>query len=143
MRKDDKHKHFIKEPVYKGGLKALRSFITAHLKYPSQALAKQKTGTVLIRYTINYKGQVVDAKVIKKLGYGCDEEAIRLVKLLKFKIEKTRRVKVQFHKQIQIHFKPLLNLARRGLGICSGAHLDKQASPKKQRPPTSQFTSPI
>jgi len=104
MRKDDKHKHFIKEPVYKGGLKALRSFITAHLKYPSQALAKQKTGTVLIRYTINYKGQVVDAKVIKKLGYGCDEEAIRLVKLLKFKIEKTRRVKVQFHKQIQIHF---------------------------------------
>lgn len=105
MKKGSKDKNFIKKPVYDGGLSALRLFIKKHLTYPKTAFQNKVEGTVIIRYTINYKGNVTEAKVVKGIGSGCDEEAIRLVKLLKFKISKTRNIKVQFHKNIQIHFK--------------------------------------
>ncbi len=105
MQKKSKEKHFIKKPTYEGGLKALRLFIQTHLQYPKTALNKQIEGTALVEYTVNYKGEVIQAKIIKGPGHGCNEEAIRLVKLLKFKIAKTRKIKIRFHKSIQIHFK--------------------------------------
>lgn len=54
---------------------------------------------------INYKGDVIDAKIISSLFPSCDEEAIRVVKLLKFKIEKIRDLKVRFYKTFNIKFK--------------------------------------
>ena len=62
-------------------------------------------GTVFIKYTINYKGKVIETKVVKSLGYGCDEEAERVVKLMKFEAPKNRGIKVKFFKNIQIHFR--------------------------------------
>ncbi len=48
---------------------------------------------------------MIAAKIISGIGHGCDEEALRVVKLLKFSIDKQHRNKVVFHKTIQIHFK--------------------------------------
>jgi TonB family protein len=104
MKKERTEKHFIKGPIYEGGLKALRLFIKDNLKYPEAAKANKIEGTVVVKYTINYKGEVIESKIMKGLGYGCDEEASRLTKLLRFKIPKTRKIKIQFHKSIQIHF---------------------------------------
>ncbi|MBX2815292.1 MAG: hypothetical protein KTR24_04830, partial [Saprospiraceae bacterium] len=36
---------------------------------------------------------------------GCDEEAQRIVRLLQFKVGKTRKLRTQFHKTIRIRFK--------------------------------------
>ena len=105
MKKEKTDKHFIKKPVYEGGIKAMREFIRKNLQYPDKALKNKVEGTVHVKYTINYKGVVTDARVISGLGQGCDEEAIRLVKLFKFKTNKTRKVKVKFEKKIQIHFR--------------------------------------
>ena len=105
MKKESKDKHFIKKPIYEGGPTALSLFIKNNLKYPDEAKTNKIEGTVIVKYTINYKGDVIDTKTIKGLGYGCNEEAIRLTKLLKFKIPKTRNIKIQFHKSIQIHFR--------------------------------------
>ena len=105
MHKKTKDKHFIKKPVYKGGIKAMRAFISQALNYPDQALKAQVEGTVYLKYSIDYRGKVLDAKVISSLGYGCDEEAIRLVKLLTFKVAKIKKGKILFHKSLQIHFK--------------------------------------
>ena len=105
MKKEKKAKNFIPKPVYEGGWQEMRKFIGKNMKYPEEAIKKKISGTVKLRYSIDYKGTVVDAKVIKGLGYGCDQEAIRLVKLLKFTVEKPRKVKVLFHKTINIHFK--------------------------------------
>lgn len=105
MRKEAKDKEFIKKPVYKGGPKALKKFIGENLRYPKEALENKVEGTVYINYDIDYKGQVTDARVIKGLGHGCDEEAVRLVKLLKFEVPRNRGVRVLFHKNIQIHFR--------------------------------------
>jgi len=105
MAKERKDKHFIKKPIYEGGLRAMRQFISAQLQYPKEALKEKIEGTVYIKYTINHLGRVVATKVISSIGYGCDEEAERIVRLLLFKVAKTRGVKVTFHRNIQIHFR--------------------------------------
>ena len=105
MPREKKGKNFIKKPIYEGGPKALRQFISQHLSYPEEALKAKVEGTVVLKYSVGHHGKVVDAKIISGLGHGCDEEAIRLVKLLQFKVPKSRGVKVLFHKDIKIHFR--------------------------------------
>ncbi len=105
MKKEKKAKNFIHKPVYEGGFSAIRKFIAENMRYPDEARIKKVGGTVKLRYSIDYKGNVVETKIIKGIGYGCDQEAVRLVKLLKFTVEKPRKVKVLFHKTINIHFK--------------------------------------
>lgn len=105
MQKERKDKNFIKQPVYPGGQKALREFIRQNLRYPEAALKQRIEGTVSMRYTIDHNGKVIDTHVIAGLGYGCDEEASRVVRQLKFDVPKTRGVKVQFHKDIHVHFR--------------------------------------
>ena len=105
MKKEAKDKHFLKQPVYEGGPKAMKKFVTENLRYPKEALEKKVQGTVSLRYDIDYKGNVVGTKVIAGLGHGCDEEAIRIVTLFKFKVEKPRGIRVLFHKTIKIHFR--------------------------------------
>lgn len=105
MKKEIKGSSILKKPEYPGGMKALKAFISRHLTYPPEALAKKIEGTVHIRYGIDHTGQVVDVKIIKGIGGGCDEEAVRLVQMLAFNLEHTRGVRVLFHKKIQIHFR--------------------------------------
>lgn len=105
MQKGHKDKHFIKKPIYEGGPKAIRQFIAQHLKYPKIALEKRIEGTVALKYSIGRKGKVTEVKIVSSVGHGCDEEAIRLVKMLEFKIPKTRGIKITFHKSIKIHFR--------------------------------------
>ena len=105
MKKERKDKHFIKKPIYEGGPNALKQFISKNLSYPKEALQERIEGTVVIRYTINIQGKVVDTKIINGLTDGCNEEADRLVRLLKFKVPKNRGFKGFFHKDLHIHFK--------------------------------------
>ncbi len=95
----------IAKPVYPGGLAAMKKFVAEHLKYPEEALVAKVEGTVLIRYSLDYRGKVVDAKVKKGLGHGCDQEAIRVVKLMRWNVPQDRKKKVRIHQDINIHFK--------------------------------------
>lgn len=106
MHKPAKDKHFIKQPWYEGGPKAMKQYIAEQLRYPTEALAQRVEGTVSVRFEIDHKGDVLDAKIIGHgLGHGCDEEAIRLVKSIKFKVEIPRGMRVVHHKTVQIHFR--------------------------------------
>lgn len=105
MSKERKDKHFLHKPEYVGGSSAIKKFVTEHIQYPEAAAKAQVEGTVHLRYDINHKGVVTGAKIISGIGYGCDEEAIRLVKMLKFQLAKNRGVKAVFHKNIKIHFR--------------------------------------
>lgn len=105
MKKEKRSQDFLHKPYYEGGIKAMRRFIKEQLQYPEAAKKERIEGTVHLRYTIDYQGRVIDAKVISGLGYGCDEEAIRVVKLLQFAIEKNRKRRLRFHKKIQVHFR--------------------------------------
>ncbi len=101
---EKKEKHFIKIPKYPGGHEALKKFIATHLKYPPKALEHKIEGTVQIAYQVNDNGKVVDAKIEKGLGYDCDEEALRLVKMLQFEKVKNRGRRVTATKKIKIKF---------------------------------------
>lgn len=105
MKKERKNHQFVKKPYYEGGMTAMKAFLKKNLSYPIAAKRSKIEGTVSIRYTINYKGKVVKTKIIAGIGYGCDEEATRLVKLLVFKVPKNRKLKAVFHKDLQIHFR--------------------------------------
>ncbi len=105
MKKEAKSKNFIPKPEYKGGPKAMSAFIYEQLKYPKEAFENKIEGTVVIKAEINYKGIVIGAKIISGLGFGCDEEAIRVIRLLKFDIDKIRNLKVTFFKTFNIHYK--------------------------------------
>lgn len=74
-----KKKTFIKKPHIDGGKEYLNKFIKENLKYPEQALENKIEGSVIIKYNVSDRGEVFDVAVEHGIGYGCDEEAVRLV----------------------------------------------------------------
>lgn len=96
---------FIHQPQFKGGPKELTRFIYAQLRYPKEALEAGVEGTVYIEYDIDYQGNVVATRVLQGIGHGCDEEACRVVQLLKFDVERNRGVHVLFHQKVKVVFK--------------------------------------
>ena len=105
MEREKKPKHFIKQPAYPGGNKAFSDFIYGNLKYPKLAAEAGIEGVVVLKYDIDNHGIVTDVHVLKGIGYGCDEEAVRVVKLLRFDVPKNRGLRVTFHKDVRIQFK--------------------------------------
>ncbi|MBL7776557.1 MAG: energy transducer TonB [Saprospiraceae bacterium] len=105
MEREKKPKHFIQQPEYPGGPKELSKFVYSQLRYPEAALKAGVEGSVLVEYDIDYKGNVVDTRVLQSLGHGCDEEACRVIRLLKFSVGRNRGVRVLFHKKMPVRFK--------------------------------------
>lgn len=105
MEREKKAKHFIHQPSYPGGNKAFSDFIYSNLKYPKLAAEAKLEGVVVLRYDIDNHGVVGDVQVLKSIGLGCDEEAIRVVKMLRFEVPKNRGLRVTFHKDVRIQFK--------------------------------------
>lgn len=68
-------------PLFPGGEKALREFIESHIQYPDNALNSDIQGTVKVYFAVDEQGKIY-APVItsQKLGYGLEEEALRVVK---------------------------------------------------------------
>ncbi len=66
------------EPI--GGMKAIQSILV----YPKHAKLYGLEGDVLVAATIDKKGNVVNAKVVKGIGLGCDEAALDAVRKTKF-----------------------------------------------------------
>jgi protein TonB len=96
---------FIKKHEFAGGKKALQEIISKNLVYPSKALEKKIEGRVYLEYTVGFSGDVESVKILKGIGFGCDEEAIRLVKLLKFSPQNNHGVKLISTHKLQINFK--------------------------------------
>ena len=67
-------------PVYPDGTRQLFNDLRNNLKYPEEALKSKVRGKAGIEFTVSIDGSLNDFQVIKKLGYGCEEEIIRLVK---------------------------------------------------------------
>jgi len=100
-----KKKRFLNLPKYTGGSKAFREFITANLRYPDAALKAGVEGSVIVEYDIHDNGVVQHPRVLKGLGHGCDEEAMRVIGLLLFEKVKNRGVRVKMTTKTTINFK--------------------------------------
>ena len=68
-------------PEFSGGMKALAKYVDEkNHYYPVEARKNKIEGKVIIQFIINADGTASDFKVIKGIGYGCDEAAVEAFK---------------------------------------------------------------
>ena len=103
--KNKKSKSFLNIPQYPGGKTAFQEFIRLNLRYPPEALRLKIEGKVNVSYEVNDNGEVVDAMVTHGLGYGCDEEALRVIRLLQYDKVRNRGVRLTSTMKTTIIFK--------------------------------------
>jgi TonB family protein len=61
------------------GWESFENYIRDHLVYPKDAAERRITGSVRIMFWVDQEGKPSQIRVVRALGYGCDEEAIRLL----------------------------------------------------------------
>ena len=69
---------------YPGGMEAFGKYLAKNLKYPAAAQRANVTGKVYTQFIVNTDGSVSDVTVLKSVGFGCDEEAIRVLETVKW-----------------------------------------------------------
>jgi TonB family protein len=69
-------------PEFPGGEVARNRFLAENIFYPLQAATNGIQGTVYVSFVVDENGDVIDAKVIRGIGGGCDEESLRVVNLM-------------------------------------------------------------
>ena len=62
------------------GFKKYEKYIRRNLDYPSAARTAKISGEVIVQFKVLPNGELFDIRILQSLGYGCDEEAVRLVK---------------------------------------------------------------
>ena len=67
-------------PVLIGGLVGLHE----RVRVPHEAVEEGVSGRVFVQFVINERGRVEDAEVIRGIGAGCDEEALRVIRQARF-----------------------------------------------------------
>lgn len=63
-----------------GGRRAYKKYLEQSVTYPERAIENKVEGKVTIQFTIEPTGQLTDFHVVRGIGYGCDEEVIRIIK---------------------------------------------------------------
>jgi periplasmic protein TonB len=75
--------YYVEEmPSYPGGTDELLSLISKNIKYPEIARRAGVEGKVLLGFVVEQDGSLTGINVIKGIGAGCDEEAVRVLKLV-------------------------------------------------------------
>jgi len=69
-------------PSYPGGDAARMKFLQENIRYPQMARESGIQGTVYATFVVEPDGSVSDVRVVRAIGGGCDEEAIRVIKLM-------------------------------------------------------------
>jgi TonB family protein len=68
-------------PEFPGGLDAFIRFIQRNTHYPNAARTDNISGQVTVSFVVERDGTIIEIKVQRGLGHGCDEEAVRVMKL--------------------------------------------------------------
>lgn len=69
-------------PEFPGGMNNLTNFLSAYITYPQKAKEDGIKGRVYVQFIILPDGTLTDVKVLRGIGYGCDEEAVKAVEKL-------------------------------------------------------------
>jgi periplasmic protein TonB len=68
-------------PTPAGGMEQWNTYLRKNLKYPSQAKRMGVEGTVYVSFVVNTDGSIQDVAILRGIGAGCDEEAMRVVRM--------------------------------------------------------------
>ena len=69
-------------PEFPGGEQAMMDFVGKNVQYPKEAMEKEISGRVLVGFIVEKDGSVNEVKIVRGIGGGCDEEAVRVVKAM-------------------------------------------------------------
>ncbi len=68
------------QPSFPGGESAMMDYLRNNIKYPQLAKESNIQGTVYVQFVVEPNGSISNTKIMRGIGGGCDEEAIRVVK---------------------------------------------------------------
>jgi len=91
-------------PSFTGGDEARIKYISENIKYPEEARAKGIQGTVFVTFVVEADGAISDEKLLRGIGGGCDEEAVRVIESMPKWVPGKQRgqaVRVQFNMPIR------------------------------------------
>ena len=91
-------------PAFPGGDVARIKFLQENIRYPQMARESGIQGTVYVTFVVEKNGAVRDVRVLRGIGGGCDEEAVRVIQAMpKWNAGKQRGkpVRVQFNMPIK------------------------------------------
>ncbi len=92
-------------PEYPGGEAAMYKFIGNNIEYPRMAKESGISGRVFVTFVVERDGKVTDVQVLRGIGGGCDEEAIRVIKMMpKWNAGKQRGKPVRVQYRMPIKF---------------------------------------
>lgn len=66
-------------PEFPGGMRALGMYLARNLRYPKEAQQSRIQGRVFVQFVVTQQGDIQNLRVLKGIGGGCDEEAVRVV----------------------------------------------------------------
>ena len=91
------------EPI--GGNAAFQKYLAENIEFPSKASRLGISGRVFVKFVVEKDGSLTDIQVVKGIGAGCNEEAIRVIsKAPKWKPGKQRGKAVRTYRIIPINF---------------------------------------
>lgn len=93
-------------PEFKGGIREFYKFLAMNIRYPSDAARNGVAGRVMLSFVVCEDGSMCEYKVENRVGYGLDEEALRVVKLMNGKWDpgSMRGQKVRVKYNVPINF---------------------------------------
>jgi len=93
-------------PEFPGGMQKLADYLAKNIKYPQMARESGIQGRVFVNFVVEPDGSVSNVNVMRSLGGGCDEEAMRVVKSMpKWKPGKQRGKAVRVSYILPVNFK--------------------------------------
>jgi protein TonB len=105
-KKEEPFTYVEEMPSFPSGNDALLTFISSHIQYPEIAKRAGVEGKVLVQFVVEKSGEIDDIQVIKGIGAGCDEEAVRVCKMMpKWKPGRQNGKPVRVRMVIPFHFK--------------------------------------
>ncbi|GAB3945486.1 M56 family metallopeptidase [Spirosoma harenae] len=66
-------------PEFPGGMQALSQYLARNLRYPKEAQQNRIQGRVFVKFVVSQQGDIQDLHILKGIGSGCDEEAVRVI----------------------------------------------------------------
>lgn len=92
------------QPSYPGGEESRIRFLQENIKYPEEAKELGIQGKVFVTFVVEVDGSITDVRVLRGIGGGCDEEAMRVVRAMPKWVPGKQRgvpVRVQFNLPIK------------------------------------------
>ncbi|MBR5778348.1 MAG: energy transducer TonB [Bacteroidales bacterium] len=67
-------------PEFPGGVDSMYAFISRNIKYPEEALKNNVSGNVYVTFVVEKDGQITSTRLLRDIGAGCGQEALRVVR---------------------------------------------------------------